>query len=167
MKTLAITCSVLGAMALTVGSAAAQNHTYCHNQAMAAANQIAEPAAGGVLGGLLGGTAGAVGGAVLGQGSEAKALGAIAGGVAGAAIGTNAQKKKKQQVYDQTYANCMSAAAPVVYGPVPAAGTPQWVADCSVKYKSFIADPNSPYFGTYQPYASNGVYPPRRPCELP
>lgn len=165
MKFLATTCAVVGALALTGGTAAAQNHTYCHNQALAAADQVAKPGTGTILGGVLGGTAGALGGKLLGQGSEAKALGAIAGGVAGAAIGTSAQKKKRQDIYDTTYANCMST--PVVYQASPA-GSAQWVADCSIKYRSFIADPNSPYFGTYQPFSNpDGSLPPRRPCELP
>lgn len=167
MKILAITCAAVGALALTAGAAAAQNQTFCHNQAMAAANQVAKPPAGGVVGGALGGLAGLGLGSALGQGSEAKVLGGIAGGVAGAAVGSNVQRKKRQQVYNETYANCMNVATPVYYE-VPPAGSQQWVYQCSVKYKSFIADPNSPYYGTYQPYRdAYGNLPPRQPCQLP
>jgi hypothetical protein len=168
MKTLAMTCAAIGALALTGGTASAQNSTDCHQQAAAAANQIAKPAAGGLLGGALGGLAGVGLGSALGQGSEAKVLGGIAGGVAGVAVGSNAQKKKREEVYRDTYESCMSMASPAAYDPPPPAGSPEWVAACSSRYKSFIADPNSSYFGTYQPYAyPDGSLPPRRPCELP
>jgi hypothetical protein len=166
MKILATTWAVIGALALTAGAASAQNSTYCHNQATAAANQV-NTGSGGLVGGALGGLAGLGLGSALGQGSEAKVLGGIAGGVAGATVGVNAQKKKKQQVYNDTWAKCMNQAVPVYYD-VPPAGSQQWVYQCSLKYKSFVTDPNSPYFGTYQPYAyPNGALPPRQPCQLP
>jgi hypothetical protein len=168
MRILATTCAAIGALALTAGIGSAQNSAYCEQQANAAANQIAKPGAGGLIGGALGALGGVGLGSALGQGSEAKVLGGIAGGVAGAAVGTNVQRKKRDQVYRDTYEYCMSQAAPAAYAPPPPAGSPQWVTVCSSKYKSFIADPNSPYFGTYQPFAyPDGSYPPRRPCELP
>jgi len=168
MKILTTTCAAIGTLALTAVAASAQNSAYCEQQANAAANQIAKPGAGGLIGGALGALGGVGLGSALGQGSEAKVLGGIAGGVAGAAVGTNAQKNKREKVWRDTYEYCMSQAAPAAYAPPPPAGSPQWVATCSSKYKSFIVDPNSPYFGTYQPYAyPDGSLPPRRPCELP
>lgn len=167
MRFLATTCAVVSAMALTAGAVSAQNPTYCDQQATAAANQFAQPQAGGVVGGALGGLAGLGLGSALGQGSEAKVLGGIAGAIGGAAIGTSAQKKKRQQIYNDTYNSCMNVAVPVYYE-IPPAGSPQWVNLCASKYKSFNANPNSPYFGTYQPYANpDGGLPPRRPCTLP
>jgi predicted lipid-binding transport protein (Tim44 family) len=166
MKILATTCAAIAALALTAG--VAQSSAYCEQQANAAANQVAKPAAGGLVGGALGGLAGLGLGSALGQGSEAKVLGGIAGGVAGAAVGTNAQRKKREQVWRDAYEYCMSQGSPAAYVPAPPAGSQQWVYSCSIKYKSFIADPNSPFFGTYQPFANpNGSYPPRQPCQLP
>jgi hypothetical protein len=168
MKILATTFAAIGALALSAGAASAQKSAYCQQQATAAVNQIAKPAAGGLLGGALGALGGVGLGSALGQGSEAKVLGGIAGGVAGAAVGSNVQKKKREQLYRDTYEYCMSQAAPAAYATPPPAGSPEWVAACSSKYKSFISNPSSQYFGTYQPLAyPDGSYPPRRPCELP
>lgn len=167
MKILTRTCAAMGALALTAGVASAQqNATYCHQYAANVAEQVPDPVAGGLVGGAAGGVLGAVAGGILGQGKGAKVAGGVAGGVAGAAIGANAQKKKKQEAYQRAFDECMTPAVPANY-PIPPAGSQQWVYQCSIKYKSFVADPNSPYFGTYQPYASNGVYPPRQPCQLP
>lgn len=167
MKIIATIGATVGALALTAGTASAQNATFCHEQALAAADQVAKPAAGGAVGAILGGLAGVGLGGALGQGSEAKVLGGVAGGVVGATAGTNIQRTKRQKVYNDTYNNCMQVAVPAYYE-IPPAGSQQWVYACSAKYRSFDANPNSPYFGTYQPYANpDGSYPPRRPCTLP
>lgn len=168
MKILPTICAAIGALALTAGAASAQpNATYCHQYAANAADQVPDAVAGGIVGGAAGGVLGVVAGSILGQGKGAKVAGGVAGGVAGAAIGVNAQKKKKQEAYNKAWAECMNKPAPVYYA-VPPAGSQQWVYECSVKYKSFIADPSSPFFGTFQPYANpDGSYPPRQPCQLP
>jgi hypothetical protein len=168
MKVLTTTCAAIGALALTAGAASAQpNPTYCHQYASNVADQVPDAVAGGIVGGAAGTVLGVVAGSILGQGKGAKVAGGVAGGVAGAAVGATAQKKKKQEAYNKAWADCMGQAVPVYYQ-VPPAGSQQWVYECSVKYKSFNADPSSPLFGTFQPYANpDGSYPPRQPCQLP
>lgn len=168
MKNLTTMCAAIGALALTGGAASAQpNPTYCHQYATNVAEQVPDGVAGGIVGATAGTVLGVVAGSVFGQGKKAKVVGGVAGGVAGAAIGVNAQKKKKQEAYNKAWAECTGQAVPVYYE-IPPAGSQQWVYECSGKYNSFVADPNSPYFGTYQPFRdANGVLPPRRPCQLP
>ena len=169
MKILAMTSAAVGALALAAGTASAQtpNATNCHNQALAAAEQVPDETAGGIIGAAAGGVLGAVAGGIFGQGKGAKVAGGAIGAVGGAAAGANIQGKKRKQIYNQVYGDCMNIATPVYYE-IPPAGSQQWVYECSIKYKSFIADPNSPYYGTFQPYRdAYGNLPPRQPCQLP
>lgn len=169
MKVFVTTCAVVGALTLVSAPASAQNQqsAYCHNQALAQANAQTSTVGGGVVGGVLGALGGVVAGGILGQGDKAKIAGGVIGGTAGAAIGAGSQKNKREQVYQQAYSACMSQAYPVNYT-VPPVGSPEWTYQCNQKYKSFIADPASPAYGTYQPFRdANGALPPRRLCELP
>jgi uncharacterized protein YcfJ len=163
MRIFITTCAVAGALGLGNGAASAASSTYCANQAQAYANQHTNTVAGGVLGGALGALGGVIAGDIIGQGKGAKVAGGIIGGTAGAAVGASSQNKKKQQLYNEEYYRCMNTPAPApVYYDIPAAGSPQWTYQCSLKYKSFDAGS-----GTYQPLPQGGVYPPRRVCVLP
>lgn len=165
MKIFVTALAVVGTMALSSGSASAQDGTFCHNQAVAYANQHANPVAGGVGGGIIGAVGGGVLGKVLGKGKKAVKAGALIGGTAGAMVGAAKANEKRQQLYNQAYYNCMNTPAPtqVIYD-APPAGTPQWNYQCSLKYKSF--DPASGTFQPYRPYAG-APFPPRRVCVLP
>lgn len=162
MRILVTTCAVIGALALSSGMASAQNSTYCANQATAYAKKVANPVVGGVGGGVVGAVAGIIAGEVLGQGKGAKAAGGIIGGTAGAALGASSQKKKFDQAYNEEYYRCMNA-VPAAYN-IPAAGSPAWTYQCSLKYKSFRE-----YDGTFQPYRpyAGAPLPPRQVCILP
>jgi uncharacterized protein YcfJ len=171
MKIFVTACAVAGVLALSSGTASAQNPTYCHDQAIAFANQYANPVAGGVGGGIVGAVGGGILGKVLGNSKKDTTAGALIGGTAGVIVGASSAKKKHQRLYNEEYYRCMNtpAAAPApapapVYYNIPPAGSPEWNYQCSLKYKSF-----QPYTGTFQPYRPypGAPLPPRRVCVLP
>ncbi|MCX5497049.1 BA14K family protein [Kaistia dalseonensis] len=141
----------LGALAISMGTAAAQSR-YCDGFARDYADQNSR---GSVAGGAVaGGVMGAVGGAVLGgiiNGNRGAGTGAAIGGASGALIGAGQGSRQWQSLYDQAYNDCMirrSSARPAPPPPPPGAGfrpwTPEWYDYCARRYRSF--NPNTGYF---------------------
>lgn len=143
---------VLGALALSAGSAAAQSR-YCDGLArdFADRNSQGDVAGGAVVGGVMG----AVGGAVLGgiiNGNRGAGTGAAIGGASGALIGAGQGSRNWQNMYDRAYNDCMvqrSNARPAPPPPGPGGPglrpwSPEWYDYCSRRYRSF--NPNTGYF---------------------
>ncbi len=165
MRIFVTACAVIGALSLGSGAASAASSAYCHDQALAIANQYANPAAGAVGGAVVGGVAGGILGKILGQGNKAVGLGIGLGAGTGAVIGGSKAKKRHDEIYRDEYYKCMNTPIPTqVYYDVPPAGSGEWNYFCSIKYKSFRA-----IDGTFQPLPPypNGPLPPRRVCVLP
>ena len=157
MQTLATAVAFIGGVTLLAGNAAAATPAQCDYQARQYADTYVNPA-GNVVGGaatgaLIGGIASAIFGGNVGTGIVA---GAVGGGVVGA-VGGSAEW---MQLYDQAYYECINVAArplPVLTCPILEApsgyddgylvGSPQWIAACDHKYRTF--EPRSWMFNGY------------------
>ena len=162
MKILVSAIAAAGLMVLGINSAAAQKDPYCDQYAKDYARQAT---GGNVVGGaVVGGIGGAVLGGILGKGNKQVGTGAAVGALAGGGLGA----ASRNRAYNQAYAECVAqrtsykpAPPPPAYG-VPPVGSPQWVYQCDLKYKTF--DPATGYFiAKYDAYG-NPVY---RLCNLP
>ena len=120
MKKLTIAMTCCGLLAMSAGVAAAASPEYCDGVARHYADKYSRPANNAVGGAV----AGAVGGAFLGAifgGRHAVGRGAAIGAGAGTVAGLAHGSRRWQDIYDQTFDDCMSQ--PVRYereeGPPP------------------------------------------------
>lgn len=159
MKILVTIVATVGLMGLGVAGASAKD-AYCDQWAK---DQAFNQTKGNILGGAaVGGVGGAVLGGILGKKKKGVGTGAAIGALAGGGLGA----ASRNRAYNQYYADCVANKASYQPAPAPAyapaVGSPQWVAACDAKYKTF--NPATGYFIAKYDGAGNPVY---RVCSLP
>ena len=164
MKILVTIAATAGLMIAGVATASAKD-AYCDQWAK---DQARAETGGNIVGGaVVGGVGGAVLGGILGNKKNGKNKGLTTGAVAGALGGGALGAATRNRAYTQAYADCVAnkasyQPAPVAPAYAPPVGSPQWVAACDAKYKTF--NPATGYFIAKYDAAGNPVY---RVCSLP